>query len=191
MCYNNNSNNNNNNHNNNNNNISFLTCTAECLSFKLLDDLKVRRWYWKLKEEALDPAVWETGFGWGYVGVVKTYNRANRWFKRFIQRCCQLLRLPKADERWVNWHGALAEWYWRGKSAFFGEMHGHCNFVDHKSHVYCSGIDSWVVPWRYMNQFCRREKKICMWDFEEIGVWRKSWPASEASTEVVSVKAVW
>jgi hypothetical protein len=38
---------------------------------QLLDDLKERRRYWKLKEEALDRTVWRTGFGRGYGPVVR------------------------------------------------------------------------------------------------------------------------
>jgi hypothetical protein len=30
---------------------------------QLLDDLKEKRGYWKLKEEALDPTVWRVRFG--------------------------------------------------------------------------------------------------------------------------------
>jgi hypothetical protein len=36
-----------------------------------VDDLKEKRGYWKLKEEALDSAVWRTGFGRGYGLVVR------------------------------------------------------------------------------------------------------------------------
>jgi hypothetical protein len=38
---------------------------------QLLDDLKEKRRYWKLKEEALDHTVWRTGFGRGYGPVVR------------------------------------------------------------------------------------------------------------------------
>jgi hypothetical protein len=38
---------------------------------KLLDDLKEKRGYWKLKEEAVDRTVWRTRFGRGYRPVVK------------------------------------------------------------------------------------------------------------------------
>jgi hypothetical protein len=34
---------------------------------QLLGDLKEKRRYWKLKEEALDCTVWRTRFGRGYV----------------------------------------------------------------------------------------------------------------------------
>ena len=37
---------------------------------KLLDDLKDRRWYFQLKEEALDRAMWRNRFGRGFVPVV-------------------------------------------------------------------------------------------------------------------------
>jgi hypothetical protein len=33
---------------------------------QLLDDLKEKRRYWKLKEEALDRTLWRTRFGRGY-----------------------------------------------------------------------------------------------------------------------------
>jgi hypothetical protein len=38
---------------------------------QLLDDLKEKRRYWKLKEEALDCTVWRTHFGRGYRLVVR------------------------------------------------------------------------------------------------------------------------
>ena len=38
---------------------------------QLLDDLKERRGYWKMKEEALDRTVWRTRFGRGYRSAVR------------------------------------------------------------------------------------------------------------------------
>jgi hypothetical protein len=38
---------------------------------QLLDDLKGKRGYWKLKEEALDRTVWRTRSGRGYGPVVR------------------------------------------------------------------------------------------------------------------------
>jgi hypothetical protein len=38
---------------------------------KLLDDLKERRGYSRLKEEALDRTVWRAGFGRGFGPVVR------------------------------------------------------------------------------------------------------------------------
>jgi hypothetical protein len=38
---------------------------------QLLDDLKEKRGYWKLKEEALDCTLWRTGFGRGYRPVIR------------------------------------------------------------------------------------------------------------------------
>jgi hypothetical protein len=38
---------------------------------QLLDDLKQKRRYWKLKEEALDCTLWKTRFGRGYGPVVR------------------------------------------------------------------------------------------------------------------------
>jgi hypothetical protein len=42
-----------------------ITCT------QLLGDLKERRGYWKMKEEALDRTVWRTGFGRGCGSAVR------------------------------------------------------------------------------------------------------------------------
>jgi hypothetical protein len=45
---------------------------------QLLDDLKEKRRYWKLKEEALPCTPWRTRFGRGYVPVVRqTAERMN------------------------------------------------------------------------------------------------------------------
>jgi hypothetical protein len=38
---------------------------------QLLDDLKEKRRYWKLKDEALDRTMWRTRFGRGYGPVVR------------------------------------------------------------------------------------------------------------------------
>jgi hypothetical protein len=38
---------------------------------QLLDDLKEKRRYWKLKEKALDRTLWRTRFGRGYGPVVR------------------------------------------------------------------------------------------------------------------------
>jgi hypothetical protein len=38
---------------------------------QLLDDLKEKKRYWKLKEEALDRTLWRTCFGRGYGPVVR------------------------------------------------------------------------------------------------------------------------
>jgi hypothetical protein len=38
---------------------------------QLLDNLKKKRGYWKLKEEALDHTLWRTRFGRGYGPVVR------------------------------------------------------------------------------------------------------------------------
>jgi hypothetical protein len=38
---------------------------------QLLDDLKEKKRYWKLKEEALDRALWRTRFGRGYGPVAR------------------------------------------------------------------------------------------------------------------------
>jgi hypothetical protein len=38
---------------------------------QLLDNLKEKKRYWKLKEEALERTLWRTGFGRGYGPVVR------------------------------------------------------------------------------------------------------------------------
>jgi hypothetical protein len=38
---------------------------------QLLDDLKEKRKYWKLKEQALDRALWRSRFGRGYGPVIR------------------------------------------------------------------------------------------------------------------------
>jgi hypothetical protein len=38
---------------------------------QLLDDLKEKKRYWKLKEEALDLTLWRTRFGRGYGPVLR------------------------------------------------------------------------------------------------------------------------
>jgi hypothetical protein len=38
---------------------------------QLVDELKEKRGYWKLKEEALDRTLWRTRFGRGYGPVVR------------------------------------------------------------------------------------------------------------------------
>jgi len=41
---------------------------------QLLDDLKEKGVYWKLKGEALGRTVWKTGFGRGYGPVLRRHN---------------------------------------------------------------------------------------------------------------------
>jgi len=38
---------------------------------QLLDDIKERRGYWMLKDEALDRTLWRTGFGRGFGPVLR------------------------------------------------------------------------------------------------------------------------
>jgi hypothetical protein len=38
---------------------------------KLLDDLKEKRGYWKLKEGALNRTIWRIRFGRGYIPVLR------------------------------------------------------------------------------------------------------------------------
>jgi len=46
---------------------------------KLLDDLKDRRWYSHLKEEALDRSMWRHSFGGGFGPVVR---QNTEWMRR-------------------------------------------------------------------------------------------------------------
>jgi hypothetical protein len=48
---------------------------------QLLDDLKEKKRYWKLKEEALDRTLWRTRFGTGYGPVVR---QTTEWMKMFL-----------------------------------------------------------------------------------------------------------
>jgi hypothetical protein len=43
----------------------------EMMKKKLLDDLREKRRFWKLKEKAIDRSVWRTGFGRSSVPVVR------------------------------------------------------------------------------------------------------------------------
>jgi hypothetical protein len=62
---------------------------------KLLDDLKERRWYSHLKEEALDRNMWRAGFGRGFGPVVRQtakWNESELWesecFKKWRRVVC-------------------------------------------------------------------------------------------------------
>jgi hypothetical protein len=48
-----------------------MTGRRERRSKHLLDDLKEKRRYWKLKQEVLDHTLWRTHFGRGYGPVVR------------------------------------------------------------------------------------------------------------------------
>jgi hypothetical protein len=48
---------------------------------QLLDDLKEKRRYWKLREEALDRTQWKTRFGRGYGPVVRQTTELNYLIK--------------------------------------------------------------------------------------------------------------
>jgi len=63
---------------------------------RLLGDLKEKRWYWKLKEEALDRTLWKTHSGRGYEPA--TQDRVhNEWPYTIanvnLQRTCHMLWL--------------------------------------------------------------------------------------------------
>ena len=70
---------------------------------QLLDDLKERRRYWNLREEALDGSVWSSGFGRGYGSVVRLQNVMRKLMQiiyssdtAFIYTLCTRL--------YYNWH---------------------------------------------------------------------------------------
>jgi hypothetical protein len=48
-----------------------IESTGRRRSKQLLNDLREKRGYWKLKEEALDRTLWRTRFGRGYGRVVR------------------------------------------------------------------------------------------------------------------------
>jgi hypothetical protein len=50
---------------------------------QLLDDLKETKWYWKLKEEALDCTLWRTRFGRGYEPILRLRNGLIFYESRF------------------------------------------------------------------------------------------------------------
>jgi hypothetical protein len=63
---------------------------------QLLDDLKKKRRYWKLKEEALNRTLWRTCFGRGYGPVRTTDYRMNDEMNTGLLRkskCCVKLAL--------------------------------------------------------------------------------------------------
>ena len=61
------------------------------ISDQLLDDLKEKRRFWILKEEALDRTQWRTRFGRGYGPVVrKTTEWMNEWMNEWIMQCLHL-----------------------------------------------------------------------------------------------------
>jgi len=61
---------------------------------KLLDDLKERRGYCRLKEEALDRTMWRAGFGRGFGPVVRQTTKQNEQIK-----CSEWLRIGRSRDR--------------------------------------------------------------------------------------------
>jgi len=55
---------------------------------KLLDDLKERRGYCHLKEEALDCTVWRAGFGTGFGPVIRQTAKCNEVCYTCYTRFC-------------------------------------------------------------------------------------------------------
>ena len=50
----------------------------------LLDDVKEKRGFWRLKEEALDRSVWGTRFGRDYGPVV--HRQQNEWMNEWVNK---------------------------------------------------------------------------------------------------------
>jgi len=60
----------------------------------LLNDLKERRWYCHLKEEALDRTVWRNRFGRGFGPVVRQTGEWMKWRKyRVLKKGCVSWRI--------------------------------------------------------------------------------------------------
>ena len=53
---------------------------------QILDDLKERRRYWKLKEEALDRSLWRTRFGNGYGPAVRQCDDDYCYYYYYLRR---------------------------------------------------------------------------------------------------------
>jgi len=68
---------------------------------KLLDDLKERRWYSHLKEEALDRTMWRACFGRGFGLVVR---QANEWMNEWA---AIVIACPGRQETFVGYWKAL------------------------------------------------------------------------------------
>jgi hypothetical protein len=68
---------------------------------KLLDDLKERRGYSHLKEEALDSTMWRARFGRGFVPVVRQTSSLNEMNDRYhtVWLKCSLLTLHHVGHR--------------------------------------------------------------------------------------------
>ena len=60
---------------------------------KLLDDLKERRGYSHLKEDALDRTMWRDGFGRGFGPVVRQTAKRMNYDGSFREKFCNLFRL--------------------------------------------------------------------------------------------------
>jgi hypothetical protein len=67
--------------------------------WKLLDDLKERRGYLHLKEEALDRTVWRAGFGRGVGLVVRQTANMNERTASFNKPYFKKLRKERIEEK--------------------------------------------------------------------------------------------
>jgi hypothetical protein len=67
---------------------------------QLLDDLKEKRRYWKLKGEALDRTLWRTLYGRGY-GPVVSMMRIKHKRNHFIEACVTEVNLVQLSLKTV------------------------------------------------------------------------------------------
>jgi hypothetical protein len=70
---------------------------------QLLDDLKEKRRYWKLKAEALDRTLWRSRFGRGYGAVVRHYRMNEALFSLIIEATIS----PKTWHMLTRLHGII------------------------------------------------------------------------------------
>ena len=91
---------------------------------QLLDDLKEKRGYWKLKEEALDRNLWRTRFGRGYGPVVRQTAEWSKTVCRHVE--CRHFRFsaqPAQSKRsfFPQWRNSP---YWATASSL-SRLHDH------------------------------------------------------------------
>jgi len=75
---------------------------------KLLDDLKDRRGYSHLKEEALDRTMWRHHFGGGFGPVVRQNTEwMNEWMKKCMCWCLSIIQLLNMRHGWSGITGFI------------------------------------------------------------------------------------
>ena len=102
---------------------------------KLLDDLKERRGYSHLKEEALDRTMWRARFGRGFGPVVRQttkWMKSPTWcnnFSAYYPDVCLQLNMfrafshPSSGAQWLQWQPLVLPSY-RGDSLWWGRPAG-------------------------------------------------------------------